>query len=203
MRISVEGGDPESARVVVVLLHGGGASALDVLALSQEFPPGDDLCWLAPQALNARWYPQPGGESRNVQEPHLTVSAKSVLGLLENHASQRLVLMGFADGAGVVGEILCDPDLPGSVKAAWLASGALVGPQDHWPQRPKLSPSLSVLLSGGRNLPDPSEERLTDTVRFFQAAGAKVTRYLYDGSAPVIHAEELKLAQNLLREVRA
>lgn len=122
MKISVEGAEPESASLVVVLLHGGGSPAPDFLGLSQEFPDDDSLCWLAPQAINRLWFPHPSSHSRQTQQPYLTVSAKSVLGLLENHAHQRIVLMGFADGAGVVAELLSDPDLPTSVVGAWLAS---------------------------------------------------------------------------------
>lgn len=201
VKISVEGGDPESASLVIVLLHGAGAPALDFLAISQEFPAGDDLCWLAPQALNRLWYPRPTHTSRSHQQPYLTVSAKSVLGLLENHVSQRLVLMGFADGAGVVAELLADSDLPSSVVGAWMASGGLVGPEEEWPETPRLA-SLPVLISGGRELADLGADCLTDTARYFERAGARVTRCLYDGSEPGINAEEMAQAQSLLKEVR-
>ncbi len=201
VKISVEGAEPQSASLVVVLLHGAGAPALDFLAISQEFPAGDDLCWLAPQALGRRWYPRPTPESRAHQQPHLTVSAKSVLGLLQEHSSQRLVLMGFADGAGVVAELLTDPELPSSVVAAWIASGGLVGLEEEWPEAPHLK-SLPVLVSGGRDLADGVGDRQAETARYLERAGARVTRYLYDGSELGINAEEIAQAQNLLKEVR-
>lgn len=200
MKISVEGGEPDSARVIVVLLHGAGSSALNFLALSQEFPAGDDLCWLAPQALQSRWYSGPDTESRGAKQPMFTVSVKSVLGLLEKHADQRIILAGFADGAGVVSELLTEPELPSSVAAAWMASGGLVGLEEQWPEQPRLS--LPVLVSGGRDMPGGMGDRLAATAKFFEGAGAQVTRYLYDGQAPLINAEELRLAQGLLREVR-
>lgn len=202
VKISVEGGDPQSAPLIVVLLHGAAAPALDFLAISQEFPGGDDLCWLAPQALNRLWYPRATHESRAHQEPHLTVSAKSVLGLLQQHASQRLVLIGFADGAGVVAELLTDPELPPSVAGAWIASGGLVGLEDEWPSSPPRLDAIRLLVSGGRDLPDLSGDRQAETARFFERAGARVTRYLYDGSQPGINAEEIAQAKLLLEEVR-
>lgn len=201
MRISVEGAEPDTAAVVVVLLHGGGAAADDFLALSQEFDDDDEVSWLAPQALQRRWFPEPGSVSRRQQEPYLTVSSKSVLGLLENHAEQRIVLAGFADGASVVAELLCDPDLPRSVVAAWLASGSLVGPESEWPEQPKLA-ALPILVSGCHDLPEHAEDRLELTARFFEASGAKVSRYLYEGASFGIVAEELREAQSLLRRVR-
>jgi predicted esterase len=159
--------------------------------------------------LNQHWHPFPANAPRAKQEPHFTVSVKSILGLLEKHSSQRLVLVGFADGASVVAELLTDPDLPRSVVGAWLASGAILGEEEHWPERPRLA-SLPVLVSGARDIPEDglAGDRMAATARFFEAAGGKVTRYLYEGPSALdaqrfgINAEEIKLAERLLRETR-
>lgn len=187
--------------MVVVLLHGGGASADDFLGLSQQFDYSEEICWLAPQAMHRRWFPHPPDRRRRDQQPFLTVSSKSVLGLLQHHGEKRLVLAGFADGASVVAELLADPDLPPSVAAAWLASGGLLGEPEEWPERPRLSAGLRLLISGGRQPAEIEGERWEATARFFEGAGAQVRRHLYDGKSPGIEAEELRLAQDLLREV--
>lgn len=192
MKVSVEGAEPDTARLVVVLLHGGGSPALDFLAISQQFEEDDDICWLAPQALHSRWFPGDPSSGRGDMEPHFTVSVQSVLGLLQRHAQQRLVLAGFADGASVTAELLASPELPSSVVAGWLASGGLAGPEEQWPDRPKLS--IPLLLSGGG-------ESIEATARYFTKAGSKVTRHHYDGP-PQIDAEEFALARRLLREAK-
>lgn len=192
MKISVEGADPEQARLIVLLLHGGGASGLDFLALSQEFDEDDDICYLAPQSLGSTWYEGRVGESRGLAEPHFTISVQSIFELLEHHGDRPIFLVGFADGAGIAAEILAREDLPPSVKAAWLACGGLVGSKEEWPT--PSSRELPLLVSGPVSLQDELEE----TARHFEKARFSVQRRFFDGETSQIGAEDLALAQKLL-----
>ena len=196
MKISVEGAEPEQASLIVLLLHGGGASSLDFLALSQEFAEDEDVCFLAPQALGRTWYESQVGESRGFAEPHFTISVQSLLGLLENHREQATMIVGFADGAGVAAELLAHQDLPSSVKSAWLACGGLVGLPEEWPTPPRRD--LPILISG----PQLDQERLEQTADHFQRAGFQVQRSFFEQADPQIGAEDLAAAQRLLAGVK-
>ncbi len=192
MKISVEGAEPENASLIVILLHGGGASGLDFLALSQEFAADDTICYLAPQAIGRHWYENQTGESRGYAEPHFTISVQSVLGLLENHREQAVMIVGFADGAGVAAELLAHQELPPSVKAAWLACGGLVGLPEEWPTPPRHN--LPVLISG----PQTEQEQLEQTASHFERAGFQVQRSFFEDNVAQIGAEDLASAQKLL-----
>lgn len=196
MKISVEGAEPHQASLVVVLLHGAGASALDFLSLSQDFEVDEETSFLAPQALNRYWYELPPGKSRGFAEPYFTLSVQSVLGLLQQHSEQAIFLVGFAEGAGVVAELLTKEELPASVKAAWLASGGLLGTSDEWPEPPRLN--LPVLVSGLSR----DRETLEGTARHFERRGAKVECLLVEGEELHIASSELALAQKLLSGAR-
>lgn len=196
MKISVEGAEPEKASLIVLLLHGGGASGLDFLALSQEFAEDEEICFLAPQALGRNWYENQAGASRGFAEPHFTISVQSLLGLLENHREQATMIVGFADGAGVAAELLAHQDLPSSVKAAWLACGGLVGLPEEWPTPPRRD--LPILISG----PQRDQERLEQTAGHFQKAGFQVQRSFFEQADPQIGAEDLAAAQKLLAGVK-
>lgn len=200
MRISVEGADPDGARQVLILVHGGGSRASDFLGLSQEFEEQEGRCWLAPQAMHAYWFPQPLDAPRAEQEPYLTVSALSLLGLLQQHPEPPIVLMGFADGAGVVAEVLAHPDLPANVVGAWLASGGLVGEPEFWPSLP-LGRKLHLLITGDPESPTLAPDRLESTARVYASRGAKVERFFTQGTSPGITAGELSAAQNWLAQV--
>src|SRR5689334_20307611 len=50
------GPSPQQARATLVVVHGRGGSAEDMLSLYPEFAP-DDLAALAPQAAGHTWYP--------------------------------------------------------------------------------------------------------------------------------------------------
>ncbi len=47
---------PAEARMTLILVHGRGGSAGDMLALANEFGQ-DDMALLAPQAAGGSWYP--------------------------------------------------------------------------------------------------------------------------------------------------
>ena len=195
MKISVEGADPHEASLLIVLLHGAGASALDFLALSQQFQVDEATSFLAPQALGRHWFEGDPSEPRGRLEPYFTISVASLLGLLEEHREQAMVLVGFAEGAGVVAELLTSPNLPESVKGAWLASGGLVGEVAEWPDPPRRA--ISVVVSGLSR----DEERLEQTARHFERAGAVVSRSFVEGDELHIAASELALAQKLVSGV--
>src|SRR5690242_19255062 len=48
---------PENASAAMILVHGRGASANDILTLAQEFDQ-TRIAFVAPQAANGTWYPQ-------------------------------------------------------------------------------------------------------------------------------------------------
>ena len=195
MKISVEGADPHQASLLIVMLHGAGSSGLDFLALSQALKTKDDTSFLAPQALGRHWFESLPGDSRGLAEPQFTLSVLSVLGLLQNHSEQDTVLIGFADGAGVVAELLTHEELPRSVKAAWLASGGLVGLPEEWPDTTRCT--VPILVSGLKR----EQENLEETARHFERRGAKVERSFQEGEEPGIGPEELDLAQKMITAV--
>jgi len=43
----------------VILLHGRGSTAQNILSLASEFPQ-EKIAYLAPQAVNQTWYPNSG-----------------------------------------------------------------------------------------------------------------------------------------------
>src|SRR3954470_23893862 len=50
------GPSPAKARLVIIAVHGRGASAHDILGLAREVAP-DDVACLAPEAAGNTWYP--------------------------------------------------------------------------------------------------------------------------------------------------
>jgi predicted esterase len=99
----LSGGRPvDQARGVLVLLHGRGASAQDILLLASELD-AQEFAWLAPQAAGDTWYPYRFLEPTQKNQPHLD-SALAVIGRLlksleaRGIAGERIVLLGFSQG---------------------------------------------------------------------------------------------------------
>ena len=89
---------------MVILLHGRGAGADDILGLAGEFE-SPDLAFLAPQAANSSWYPYSFLAPIDQNEPWLTSATwRWSIGWSAGLAAQgvardRVVLAGFSQGA--------------------------------------------------------------------------------------------------------
>ncbi len=92
----------EAARAALVLIHGRGASAADILALGEEVA-GPDVALLAPQAANNTWYPYPFLAPLAQNEPWLSSAlsvVRATLAAVEAAGipAERTVLLGFSQG---------------------------------------------------------------------------------------------------------
>ncbi len=87
----------------MVLLHGRGASARDILMLASAFER-EEVAYLAPQAAGAEWYPLRFIEPTARNEPHLSAALAVVDDLVADIAAaglpaERTVILGFSQGA--------------------------------------------------------------------------------------------------------
>ena len=98
------GGEPlERAKAAMLMLHGRGARAADILSLAQEFAqPG--FAYLAPQAVENTWYPNRFTAPIASNEPWLS-SALAVVDEVFDRIIERgirpegIILLGFSQGA--------------------------------------------------------------------------------------------------------
>src|SRR2546430_6950315 len=101
-RIVQAGEDLDSARAAMILLHGRGATAEDIMTIASEvLRPG--WAYLAPQAAGNTWYPNPFTAPLESNEPYLGAALDTVsrlVGRVEARVpAQRIVLLGFSQGA--------------------------------------------------------------------------------------------------------
>src|SRR5215813_14211597 len=96
---------PGRAKAAMIMVHGRGASAEDILGMASEFrTPG--FAYLAPQAANRTWYPHPFHAPISANEPYLS-SALAVLEKLISDVNaagiptERIILLGFSQGASL------------------------------------------------------------------------------------------------------
>jgi predicted esterase len=93
----------DQARAAMVLIHGRGASAQDILSLTDELSQ-PDVAYLAPQAAGNTWYPYSFLAPLSSNEPYLSSALDVVAALLEHIAAagipaERTLLLGFSQGA--------------------------------------------------------------------------------------------------------
>ncbi|MBO9699574.1 MAG: dienelactone hydrolase family protein [Sporocytophaga sp.] len=94
----------EEAGKVLIMLHGRGASAEDILSLSSYFKLNDDFAIIAPQATNHTWYPYSFLAEPSQNEPFLSSAIELLNGIVNDVVSkgiakEKIYFLGFSQGA--------------------------------------------------------------------------------------------------------
>jgi len=200
----VQAGEPlDSARAAMVLLHGRGASAHDIIELAREvYQPG--FIYLAPQAAEHTWYPNRFLAPLSSNEPWLSSALSVISTLLEKtHKSgiplEKTVLLGFSQGACLALEYAArNARRYGGVIGL---SGGLIGPEVHSRSDPGSLEGSPVFL--GCSDPDPHipRARVEETASYLERLGAQVTLRFYPEMGHTVNEDELEIVRGILRGV--
>jgi predicted esterase len=204
----LRGGTPlHTARAAVILLHGRGASAEDILSLGEQAI--EDLpcvSLLAPQASGGAWYPLRFLAPLEENEPHLTSALGVVAGLVREVESvglpsSKIVLAGFSQGACLALEYAArNPRAYGGVLGL---SGALIGPPGA-PRSPKGGMAgTDVYLGCSDRDPHIPLSSVEEAAAFFRGIGATVDKAIFPGMGHTVNAEELAEFQSLVSAAAA
>jgi len=189
----------------VILLHGRGASAEDILSLAAPLHlPG--LAYVAPQAAGHSWYPNSFLAPRNANEPYLTSALNRIAAVVaEIEAAgvprERIAIAGFSQGACLASEFVASH--PARYAAMIAFTGGLIGPPEQdLHHAGSLAATPALFLSGD---PDPHVpwQRVHATAQEFERMGAGVTAHCYPGRPHTISGEEIELARELLHSAFA
>jgi len=197
------GAQLSQARGLVVLAHGRGATASDILMLAPEFKV-DELLWVAPQASDRMWYPFSFLSPLQANEPGL-LSALSVLDGIVHEAehrgipAERIFLMGFSQGACLALEYAARHARRFGGVVGF--SGGLIGP----PKTPRdytgTFSATPVFLGCSDRDPHIPAVRVRETADVLTRMGASVDMRLYENMAHTIVDEELSVARGIIEGV--
>jgi phospholipase/carboxylesterase len=199
----LEAGEPlATARAAMILVHGRGATAADIMTIGAELMhPG--FAYLAPQAAGNQWYPNPFTAPLDTNEPYLG-SALSVLeGLLARVEAtvpaQRVILLGFSQGACLTLEFaLRHARRYGGVVGL---SGGLIGPDGMPRDYPGGFEGTPVFLGCSDVDPHIRKDRVEEAAEVFKRMGARVTMRLYPGMGHTVSADEIESVREIVESV--
>jgi predicted esterase len=191
------------ADVVLLLLHGRGASARGMLALADEIDrPG--VTYLAPQAARRSWYPNSFMAPIDQNEPELTSALQVIDDTLARIAEagpteEQVVLLGFSQGACLAAEYAArHPQRYGGVVAL---SGGLIGPEGTDFDYEGPLDGTPVFLGCSDQDPYIPLARVEETATVVRRLGATVTKRIYEGMAHTTNDDEIQFVRALLRDV--
>ncbi|MFL6302949.1 MAG: alpha/beta hydrolase [Candidatus Sulfotelmatobacter sp.] len=192
------------ADLAVVLLHGRGGSAEDILELSSAFSV-PNIAYLAPQAAGHTWYPLSFLSPRSANEPYLSsalTKLESIVRSLEQagFSRERIVIAGFSQGACLATEFVASH--PARYGGLIAFTGGLIGPPGSLQSSPsKKLAGTSALLSSGDPDPHVPWARVEESAAILSAMGATVATKRFPGRPHTVTQEELELARKLLLQI--
>jgi predicted esterase len=195
------GADFTSARLAVVMIHGRGAAAEDMISLAREIRILD-VAYIAPQAPGNTWYPYSFLAPIPQNEPALSQALETVDGIVSSLArqgvgSERLALMGFSQGACLSLEYSARHAR--QYAAIIGLSGGLIGPPGTPRDYAGSFNSTPVFLGCSDIDSHIPLERVHETTDVFRRMGANVDERIYQGMGHTVNVDELKAVQALLR----
>lgn len=190
----------DDAKVAVLLMHGRGASAQDLLELVTQLPQ-DDVAYLMPQATDNTWYPNSGFGPFEANEPYLS----SAWGTIEERLTQikaagipqeNIIVGGFSQGACLMTEYVARH--AGQYGGLLVLSGALMGPEDTPRDYEGSLDNTPVWVGGANRDPWMKETQLTDTANVLKKLGANVDMQIHDSSDHTIRPVDVERAASII-----
>ncbi|HJX22369.1 MAG TPA: dienelactone hydrolase family protein [Steroidobacteraceae bacterium] len=199
----LEAGEPlAQARAAMILVHGRGASAEDVMTIGAELlHPG--FAYLAPQAAGNVWFPNPFTAPIETNEPYLS-SALEVLETLlarveASIPAQRVILLGFSQGACLTLEFAArHARRYGGVLGF---SGGLIGPDGTPRDYPGSFDGTPAFLGCSDIDTYIRKDRVLEAADVLKRMGANVTVRLYPGMGHTVNQDEIEAAREIVDSI--
>ena len=197
----LESGQPlKTATAALILVHGRGASASDILTLGDEV--GDpEFAYLAPEAAGHTWYPYSFLAPIAQNQPWLN-SALSFLGRVLARAvaagvpRHKVAILGFSQGACLATEFVARN--PARYGALIAFTGGLIGPLGTQFNYPGDLAGTPCFFGAGDPDPHVPWVRVKESASVFSALGGVVTLRRYPGLPHTINQDEIQQAQQQL-----
>src|SRR5881296_4111640 len=201
-RIVEAGQDLRTARAAMILLHGRGASAEDIMTIASEVQHSG-WAYLAPQAVGNAWYPNPFTAPLASNEPYLSAALDMISKLVERveaHVpAQRIILLGFSQGACLTLEWAArNARRYGAVVGL---SGGLIGPDGTPRDYPGTFDATPLFLGCSDVDPHIAMHRVVEAGEVLKGMGADVTVRFYPGMGHLVSGEELATITELVATI--
>lgn len=198
--VIIAGKKISDAKKALVMLHGRGASAGDIMTLG-NYLNVKDHAWFVPQATNHTWYPYSFLAPSQQNEPWLS-SAIALLNEIVTDiqqsgiATEQIYFVGFSQGACLTLEYVTRHARRWGGVAAF--TGGLIGD--------KINPSIyhgdfmQTPVFIGSSDPDPHVpvDRVLDSATLLRSMHASVTEKIYPNMGHTVAMEEIEAANKLI-----
>ena len=190
----------EEAEKVLIMIHGRGADARDILSLASHFNVSD-YALLAPEATNNTWYPNSFIAKPEQNEPWLSSALDLLKEIVDDITKQgitteNIYFLGFSQGACLALEFVTRNAKKYGGVAAF--TGGLIGDkinQDNYSGNFNGTP---IFIGTGNPDPHVPLERVKESVSILEKMNAKVHLQVHDGRPHTISQDEIEEANRVI-----
>jgi phospholipase/carboxylesterase len=190
----------KEADSVLIMIHGRGAGAEDILGLADHLPV-KDFALLAPQATGHSWYPYSFLAKPEQNEPWLSSALDMLTTLVDGIvaagiAKERIFFLGFSQGACLTLEFVTRNATRYGGIAAF--TGGLIGDRIYAERYKGDFAGTPVFIGTGDPDPHVPVQRVHDSTALLQDMHAVVTEKIYPGRGHTIVADEIAQAARIV-----
>ncbi|OOG19884.1 phospholipase [Sphingobacterium sp. CZ-UAM] len=198
--IKTAGHSLENTEKTLIMIHGRGGNATDILSMSAYLNVGD-YALLAPQADNYTWYPYSFMAPEQSNEPWLSSAIQIIentvqLALDKGIKTENIYFFGFSQGACLTLEFLARNArrYGGAVAIIGGLIGETIDPDKY------MGDFAQTPIFIGTSDPDPHVplERVNATVKILEAQNADVKLAVYPNFGHSINQEEITIANEFV-----
>lgn len=199
------GAQLDHAAAALVMIHGRGATAQDIMTYFPHLNQPDFVC-LAPQAPDNSWYPRPFTASLSENEPYLSASLALISDIVTSLGMagippERTVLFGFSQGACLALEYAVrHARRYGAVVGL---SGGLIGPEGLPRALGSSLEDTPVFLGCSDMDPYIPKLRVEQAASLLRQISGAVTMRFYPHLAHTISDDEMNFVQSLMETIVA
>ena len=190
----------KEAEKLLIMIHGRGGSAEDILSLG-KYLNVKDYALLAPQARDHSWYPYSFIAPVSQNEPWLSSALDLIKETLdeitaEGISAENVCLLGFSQGACLTLEFAArNVQKFGGVVAF---TGGLIGDKIHTENYKGNFEGTPIFIGSSNPDPHVPVQRVRETTGILKSMHADVTEKIYNGMGHTISEDEIAMANELI-----
>jgi phospholipase/carboxylesterase len=190
----------DEANKVLIMLHGRGAGAEEILSMS-SYLNVKDYALIAPQAINNTWYPYSFMMPPIQNEPWLSSALSLVKDIVTDVnntgiSSENIYFLGFSQGACLTLEFVARNGAKYGGVAAF--TGGLIGDKIYTENYKGDLSNTPFFIGTGNPDPHVPVERVNETAKILKSMNAALTEKVYNNMGHTINQDEIINANALV-----